>query len=62
MKTSFHLTALRSLEKKLAEYPAQMEAAVESAVRMTATTLCSEYARATGPGKTLADAPVIKYE
>lgn len=53
---------LASMEKRLAAFPAAIEKAMENHLKAQATTLCTEYARATGPGKGLGEKPILDYQ
>ena len=62
VKTDINITGIRSLRKKLLAMPVEVSKAVESSVKMQATTLAGEYARATGPGKSLGETPIVAYQ
>jgi len=51
-----------ALARKLSRFSVEVSKAVESMVKQEATTLCREYARATGPGKTLSEKPILDYQ
>lgn len=62
MKHRMTITGIDALQRKLDRMATEIPRAMESIVKIQATTLCGEYARATGPGKTLSEAPVLKYQ
>jgi hypothetical protein len=55
-------TGITALKKRIATMSEEIPKAMERIVKMEATTLCSEYARATGPGKTLSEKPILNYQ